>query len=153
MAKLPEYYAAYGVELFFIQVGVEVFVKVINRSDGLDCKRTILTKLDMGFFIKVVFVLNLTNYLFKHIFNGDQAGGAAILVNHDGHVIAVFLEFLEQLIKALALGHECEWPKDFTYMIPVEIIAQCQWQQVFGQEYANNVIRAVTNNRKATVGG
>jgi hypothetical protein len=43
---------------------------------------------------------------FQHVLDGDQAGHAAELVDHDREVVAVAAEFAQQVVEPLALGHE-----------------------------------------------
>jgi hypothetical protein len=56
--------------------------------------------------VEVVFVLDVANDLFQHVFDGDQAGDAAVFVDHDRHVIARDAEFTQQDVEALGFGDE-----------------------------------------------
>ena len=56
-------------------------------------------------FLAVVLVLDLADDLLDHVLHGDQAGGAAVLVDHDGHVPLGDLHLVQQLVDRLRLGH------------------------------------------------
>jgi hypothetical protein len=54
----------------------------------------------------VELVLDLADDLLEHVLDGDQPGDAAELVDHDRQVVAVAAELAQQVVEALALGHE-----------------------------------------------
>jgi hypothetical protein len=56
------------------------------------------------FFVEIVFVLDVADDLFQHVFDGDQAGHAAVFIDHDGHVVVVGAEVAQQHVQALGFG-------------------------------------------------
>jgi hypothetical protein len=44
--------------------------------------------------------------LLEHVLDRHQAGHAAVLVDHDRHVVAAGAELAQQHVEALRLGHE-----------------------------------------------
>ena len=92
MAEFLEHNAANGVELLFVQLGFEEFVKVVDGGDRLHGVSAIAAGLYVGFLVEVMFVFDFSHDLFQHILNGDQAGCTTVFVNHNGHVVAGFLE-------------------------------------------------------------
>ena len=55
---------------------------------------------------RVVLVDDLAHDLFQHVFDGHQPGNAAVFVQHDDHVVAAPLQFLQQGVDGLRLRHE-----------------------------------------------
>jgi len=55
-------------------------------------------------------------------------------------VVAVFLEFLQQLVAALAFWNHGRRPEDVPDAVPGEIVAQGQWQKILGEEDAHDVV-------------
>jgi len=59
-------------------------------------------RVDAGLAVLVVeLVLDLADDLFEHVFDGDQPGGVAELVDHDREVVAVGAEVAQQLVQVL----------------------------------------------------
>ncbi len=83
------------------EMGIEVFY----RSECLHQELMVGYRVDKAVRLGVGLVLDLADDLLQHIFYGDQAGDAAILVYHNGHVIAIFTKFPQQHVEALALRH------------------------------------------------
>ena len=59
----------------------------------------------------VVLVTDLAEDLFDEILERHEAGGAAVLVDHDGALNALMLEFAQQLADELGLGNEMGGPQ------------------------------------------
>ena len=53
-----------------------------------------LAPVGVAFVFYIMFIIDIANNLFQHVFNGDQAGNAAVLVDNDGHVVAAGAEIL-----------------------------------------------------------
>ena len=101
-------------------------------------------------------VLDITDDLFQHVLDGDQAGHATVFIHHDGHVITVGTKILQQNIKALALGNEYRWAQHIAQIKAVfsafqgfGITLAKIGQQVFGQQNADHIIASITNHGKA----
>ena len=56
--------------------------------------------------LDVVLVADLADDLLDQVLERDQPGGAAVLVDHDGHLEPVALELPQQLEDPLGLRHE-----------------------------------------------
>ena len=72
-----------------------------------------------------------------------QAGHAAELVDHDGHVVARNAEFAEQHIEALRFRNEDSRPQPVAQF---ETLFGLHAQQILGEQDAENVV-AVTIDR------
>ena len=55
--------------------------------------------------LDVVFIADLAHDLFNQVFDGDQPGRAAVLVDHDRDVNALLLHFVQQIVHFLGLRH------------------------------------------------
>ena len=51
-------------------------------------------------------VIDIADDLFDHVLDREQAGYAAVLVDDDGHVVAIGAELLEQDVQPLAFRNE-----------------------------------------------
>lgn len=96
--------ATNGVIVIFGDMAVDGLVEVADIGDGHDPPGIFRFRENglLGFFI--VFIFNITHNLLKDIFHGDKAGNAAIFIDGDGKMIAVFLEVAQQLIEFLVSG-------------------------------------------------
>ena len=56
----------------------------------------------------VVFILELADDLFNKVFEGDDAGGASVLVGDDGDLETLLAQNTEQRINAHGLG-DAQW--------------------------------------------
>jgi hypothetical protein len=79
-----------------------------------------------------------------------NSGHAAVLVHHDGHVIAVAAEVLEQHVEPLRLGDEHRRPQHLAY---VELLSGKIAQQVFGEKNADDVVLALADDGEARMAG
>ena len=73
----------------------EEFVELLNFRERLHAPASVLGIFEdvVGVLIDVVeFIIDFTHDLLEHIFDRDQAGDAAELVNHNGHVVALEFE-------------------------------------------------------------
>ena len=55
--------------------------------------------------VDVVLVGDLADDLLEHVLDGDQAGGAAVLVDDDADVLALGLHLPQQGVDGLGVGH------------------------------------------------
>jgi len=101
-------------------------------------------------FVEVVFVLDVADDLFEHVFDGDQAGDAAVFIDDDGHVIARDAEFAEQHVEALRFGDEDGRTQP---VAQVEFGFNLDAQQVLGEQHAEHLVSIAIDHRKARVGG
>ena len=54
----------------------------------------------------VVLVLQFADDLFDGVFDGDQAGDAAVFIHDDSHMLAGALHLVEQVVDRLGFGHQ-----------------------------------------------
>ena len=98
--------------------------------------------------VLVVLVDDLADDLFEHVFHGDQAGNAAVFVQHHGHVVPRPLELLQQDVDRLGLGHEVglaqqRRPGRVRSVGPLGQFGQ----QVLGVENADDVVAVLVVDR------
>ena len=98
----------------------------------------------------VELVLDLADDLLEHVLDRDQAGGVAELVDHDRQVVAVGAEVAQQLVQALALGHEHRRPQQ---RAQVQLGRALQLEQVLGHQDADDVVALALVDREARVAG
>src|SRR5690606_22257930 len=98
--------AADGVVLVVIEVGAEAFVEVVNRGQRIDHGLAVGLGRDQRVRVLgvVVLVVDLAADLLEHVLDRHQSGHAAILVDHDRHVVARLAEFAQQHVELLRLG-------------------------------------------------
>jgi hypothetical protein len=89
--------------------------------------------------VEVVFVLDVADDLLQHVLDGDQAGDAAVLVDHDRHVVARGAELAQQDVEALGFGNE---DRRAQHVAQVELAPGEIAQQVLGEQDAEHVVLA-----------
>ena len=83
-------------------MGLKSFVEIGDFGDRFDAKTSGFVGQDIVFgFIEIKFILNVADDLLEYVFNCHQSCDTAILINNDGDVIAVGLEFAQQDVEAL----------------------------------------------------
>ncbi len=99
--------------------------------------------------VEVVFVLDVADDLLEHVLDCDQARHAAVLVDHDRHVVAVRAEFAQQHVQALGLGHENGGPQHVAH---VELfLSGVVAQQVLREQDADDVVAILVDDGEARV--
>ena len=143
--------AADGVEMLARERGAEEFVEGIDvgqrahppmQGFGLDDH--------VGRIVVIVFVFDFTDDLFEHVFDGEQAGDAAVFVDHEREVIAVAAKFAQQHIQPLGFGDE---DRRAQHRAQRETVLLVIAQQVFGEQDADHVVARAVIDRKARVRG
>ena len=86
-------------------VDVEQLGEVVDVQRGRHPQPAVAEVLDLGR-LAVVLVGDLADDLLEDVLDGDQARGAAVLVDDDGEVGLVALHLAQQVVDRLALGHE-----------------------------------------------
>src|SRR5207342_3741428 len=97
-----------GVVLVVVEVGVEALVEVRDRRQCVDHEQAIGLGAHqrlrvLGF---VVLVVDVADDLLEYVLDGDQPGDAAVLVDHDRHVVARLAELAQQHVEALGFGNQ-----------------------------------------------
>src|SRR5690554_4137568 len=152
MAEAMRNQAADGIELVVAEIGAEMLVEVFDRRQRLNDAVAVLVLEDVGVFVEVVLVINLTDDLLDHVLDGHQLCQAAVFVHDHRHVIAAFLEQLEQRVKAFALGDEQRRTQQFAHVELAGVVAEIT-QKVLRDEDADDVIAAFADDGEARIAG
>src|SRR5690606_22971021 len=94
------------VELIVAELRAEVVVEL------RDTRLTAYRELPLAFaanveiFVRVVLIADVADDLLEHIFDRDEPGDAAVLIDDDRHVMMADAKLLEQHVEALALRNE-----------------------------------------------
>ena len=104
MTESVGHQAADGVKLIPAEVSLKRLVEILNGRQSLDGEGAVGVLVNKAFFFKIKLVFNIANNLLKHIFNGDDAADAAILVINNRKMIPRAAKFLQQHVKPFALG-------------------------------------------------
>ena len=153
VAELLQYQPADSVELLVAQVDVEGLVEFLDGGERADDVIAVAELADEAVGLEIGLVLDLADDLLQHILDGDQPRHAAVLVDDDGHVVAVLAEFSQQHVQTLAFGHHvagAEQPHEVEILV---LGLQQLGQQVFYQQDAQHVVRALADHRVAGMGG
>src|SRR5690606_2904293 len=105
-SELPAEPAAYAVVLVIGQIGGERFVEMAAFGGGHQTPLVFAFGKDALLVVVVEFVFDIADDLLEHVFHGDQARNAAVLVNDDGQVIVAGAEVAQQHVQALGFGNE-----------------------------------------------
>ena len=86
----------------------KVGVEVGDLGQRLDAVAAVAVEQDVVLgLVEVVLVLDVADDLLEHVLDGHQAGDAAVLVDHDRHVVAVARgSRLQQHVQPLRFGDE-----------------------------------------------
>ena len=87
--------AADGVHLVRIKVHAHVF-KVFKQRTAGKFINIVACGADVFFARGIVLVFNIAHDFFQHVLNGDEARGAAVLVQGNGNVLLARAKFLQQ---------------------------------------------------------
>ena len=91
-----------GVDVLGFKRAAEGFVEVGDLGLRLDTIAPGLIKADVVFgFVEILFIHDVAYDLLQHVFNGDEAGHATVLIDHHRHVIARDAEFAQQDVESL----------------------------------------------------
>ncbi len=147
--------AADGVELVVGKFGIEVFVEVLDRRQRADGVGAVAHVANVLFLVGVMLVLDIADDLLEDVLDGDDTGCAAVLVDHDRHVIVGVAELLEQAVETFGLGNEHRRAQHIAQLERLALlgIALQQRQQILDQQNADDVIEVVVDDRIAGVRG
>ena len=84
-------------------------------------------------------VVNLADDLFEQVFDGDEAGDAAVLVDDDAHMLLFALHLAQQFVDALGLGDELRLALDAGHGAGAGL-GVGDLQQVVGEGDAGDVV-------------
>ena len=94
-----------GLDVLVVDRDVEQLSEVVDREPRADPHAAAAQLLDLVG-VDVVLVGDLADDLLEQVLDGDQAGGAAVLVDDDRDVGAASLHVAHQLVGRLGVGHE-----------------------------------------------
>ena len=136
-AQAAAHPAADAVVLVVGQLAAEHVVEVRDLGGRAHAPLVLALGEDGVFLGLVEFVLDVTDDLLQHVFHGDQAGDAAVLVDDDGLVVAADAEFAQQHVQALGFGNEDRRADQRAHL---DAGFQHAAQQVLGQQDADDVV-------------
>ena len=151
--ELTQHNAADGVVFVLAEFSAEVLVELVHRRHRLHHEFIALARLDQVVVVKIVLVADLAHDLLQHILDRHQARHLAVFIHHDRHVGAGLAEFPQQHIQALAFRHAGGGADHFLQRGFVQPVAEHQIQQIFRQQDADDVVRRITVDGEAGVGG
>ena len=73
---------------FLGQLRAEVLVELVDARDAAHRELPLAVAADVLIVLDVELVVDLADDLLDHVLDGAQAGDAAVLVDHDRHVVA-----------------------------------------------------------------
>ena len=97
--------------------------------------------------LDVVLVANLPDDLLEHVFDGHQAGRAAVFVHDDGDLRLLALKLLQQLRHALALRHDDRRPQQLGDR--PGIIGLVERDEILDEDEAGDVVEALLEDRES----
>src|SRR5690554_5805900 len=110
------------------------------------CTPAVAACLEDGFFfVFIVFVFDVADDLFQHVFHGDETRCAAVFINHDSQVVATATEVMQQDVKPLGFGNEHSRTNQRTNAYGRVGDGQ---QKIFGQKNADDIVAVVFVDRK-----
>ena len=98
-------------------------------------------------FLFVELVFDLADDLLEHVLEGDQTCGAAVLVDHHGHMDALGAELLEHLVETLALGDVVGRPRKLRDAALIKVAVGQHAQEVFGVQQSGDLVHRSVMNR------
>ena len=114
-----------------------------SSTGSLACTLTLAVGLGLDRrLLAVELVDDLAHQLLDEVLERDQAGGAAVLVDHDRHVELLGLHLGQQLGDALGLGHEAGLSHQLGHQLGVASVALGP-HQVLGVDDADDVVDAL----------
>ena len=103
------------------QVRPEQLARVVDRVPRVHHHRAVVESLDRRL-LDVELVDDVTHQLLEQVLERDEAGRAAVLVDHDGHVELLLLHLAQEVRHLLGLGHELGRP----HAGPHELVRTCR---------------------------
>src|SRR5579864_3376481 len=113
-AQDVEQEAAHGVPVAFGELGVEELVELVDGKPGRDRHLTVAEGLHGGL-LDVVLVDDLAHQFLDEVLEGDQSGGAPVLVDGDRLVKLALLHLAHEPRHPLGLGDEVRGPHEVAH--------------------------------------
>ena len=100
--------------------------------------------------ILFMLVPNVADDLLEQVFNGDQSGNAAILIDDDTHVLFFALHLAQQFVSPLGFGYKCCRTLHARYRPSARLFVS-DLQQIVRERNAGNVIDGIAEHGHAGV--
>ena len=101
----------------------------------------------------VVLVVDLADDLLQHVLDRHQSGDAAVLVDHDRHVVARLAELAQQHVEFLGFRDQHRRTQQFAHVLRRAVVGDDAAQQVLGQQDAEDLVAVLAVHREARVAG
>jgi len=153
VADRGDHQAADRVVLVVGEVGAEAFVEILDRRQCVDHVAAVGLRCDLRVAIDlvlVVLVVDLADDLLQDVLDRHQAGHAAVLVDHDRHVVARKPELLEQDVEALGFRNHHRGPDELRQRLRRGVLGE-RLQQVLGQQDAEDLVALLAIDREPGV--
>ena len=127
----------------------ELVVQLVHRVAAVHHGLVVGDDLERLLLGQVVLVADLADDLLQHVLQGDDPGGASVLVDHDHHVGLFEAHLVEQLVDLLLLRHGVDGPQQ---ALDPELIgtgaAHENAEQVLGVDQPDDVVDVLLVDRK-----
>src|SRR6185437_37245 len=105
-AELLHEQPRHGLEAFLLrEMGAKVLVELLDPRHATNEEEALRLLADVLIVLDIELIVDVADDLFDDILDRDQTRYAAVLIYHDGHVIAAAAKFLEQHVEALGFRH------------------------------------------------
>src|SRR5207244_191104 len=132
------------------ELDAEPLGDVVHQREAVEDET--LRRLHDARWLAVELVLDLAHDLLDDVLEGDQAGGAPVLVHHDRHVRAALLEVPLQRVERAALGDEEDLALDRRQVLGgAQLVAAVE--EVLHVHHADHVVDVGRGERIARGGG
>ena len=146
--------AADGVVFIVAEVRAEALVEVLDGGERIDQELAVGLGRDQRLAVvgQVVLVVYLADDLLQHVLDRDQPGHAAVLVDHDRHVVARLAELAQQDVQALGFGDQHRRAQQLAHAHRGSA-GQGAAQQVLGQQDAEHLVLVLAVHGEAGMAG
>ena len=111
---LRDHKAGNGAEVVICDLHRKEFLNLTDFNAAEDLVSAVINRHDFFHFLAAdVFIFDLADDFLEDVFHRDQAGDAAVFIDHNGHINMRLLHFAQQLIDRLGFRHCIERPHEF----------------------------------------
>ncbi len=130
---------------------LQPFQEVVERHARIDEPTRIVPGDNLLFALGAVFVVDLANQFFQHVFHRHQALGAAEFVQHDRHLRPLLSETLQQFGDPQRLGYQQRGADQLPqFDRPAHVLPQ---EKVLGVDEADDVVQVAFVDRQPREAG
>ena len=133
----------------FRQLGMEVLIELVDAGAAAYAELPFALATNVLIVLDVELVVDVADDLLDHVFDRNQSGNAAVLIDHDRHVVAAVAEFAQQHIQTLRFRHEHGRPQILAHVECGRHAAGEQPQQIFREQDASDVVTITVQHREA----